>query len=224
MNKKELKAIKPKTKENYSFLFTLLCVCFVSILILSNISASNTIDIAPYISLSSAELLFPFSYIIGDLIVEIYGFKKAKKVIIMGLAISFIASVFLFITTLLPTGYVEYNTVFGSLSGGIIGITFASLLAYFIGALTNAYIMQKFKNKHKEKRFFLRAIVSTVAGEFFDSLIFIFFCCVFASQFYHWDKLMAFVLTITTIKILVEVIVFPLTKQLLKIIKKKEMN
>lgn len=224
MDKKELEIIKPKTKESYSFLFTLLCVCFVSILILSNISASNTINITPYISLSSAELLFPFSYIIGDLIVEIYGFKKARKVIIMGLAITLFSSIFLFITTLLPTGYIEYDVVFGSLSGGVIGITFASILAYFIGSLTNAYIMQKLKNKHKEKRFFLRAIVSTVVGEFFDSLIFIFFCCIFASEFYHWDKLIAFVLTITTIKILVEVVVFPLTKQLLKIIKKKEIS
>lgn len=224
MDKKELEIIKPKTKESYSFLFTLLCVCFVSILILSNISASNTINITPYISLSSAELLFPFSYIIGDLIVEIYGFKKARKVIIMGLAITLFSSIFLFITTLLPTGYIEYDVVFGSLSGGVIGITFASILAYFIGSLTNAYIMQKLKNKHKEKRFFLRAIVSTVVGEFFDSLIFIFFCCIFASEFYHWDKLIVFVLTITTIKILVEVVVFPLTKQLLKIIKKKEIS
>ena len=152
-------------------------MCFVSILILSNISASNTIDIAPYISLSSAELLFPFSYIIGDLIVEIYGFKKAKKVIIMGLAISFIASVFLFITTLLPTGYVEYNTVFGSLSGGIIGITFASLLAYFIGALTNAYIMQNLKTNTRKSVFSLEQLFSTVRENFLIVDFYIFLLC-----------------------------------------------
>lgn len=222
MGKNEFRKIKTKPREKYSFLFTILCMCFITILILSNISASNTIDVAPYISLSSAELLFPISYIIGDLIVEIYGFKKARKVIITGLIISLFATVFLFLTTLLPTGYVEYKTVFGSLTGGIIGITIASILAYFVGSITNAYLMQKLKNKHKEKKFFLRAIVSTIIGEFLDSLIFIFLCCVFASEFYLWDRLFAFVLTITAIKVLVELIIFPITRQLLKIIKEKE--
>lgn len=220
MNKVVIKNNKPLEKNSY--IFTVLCVCFVTILILSNIAASNTIHINSFISLSAAELLFPLSYVIGDLLVEVYGFKKARLVIISGLAICFFACVFLYITTLLPTGYTEYNTVFGFLTGGVVGITFASILAYLIGSLSNAYIMQKLKNKHKEKKFFLRAIVSTFVGESLDSLFFITFCCIFASQYYSWDRLFAFVVTITIVKVMFEIIVFPLTKYLRKVILQKE--
>jgi len=217
---KTMEKNKPQSKN--SFYFTLLCMCFVTILILSNIAASNTININPFISLSAAELLFPLSYIIGDLIVEIYGFKKARQVIVIGLAITLFSCVFLYITTLLPTGYDEYNTVFGFLTGGVIGITIASILAYLVGSLSNAYIMQRLKEKHKEKKFFLRAMVSTLVGESLDSLFFITFCCIFASQYYSWDRLISFVITITVAKVLFETILFPLTKYLRKIIIKKE--
>jgi uncharacterized integral membrane protein (TIGR00697 family) len=212
---------KQKVNEKHSYIFTLLCICFVTILILSNISASNTFHLTSFISLSAAELLFPLSYIIGDLIVEVYGFKKARKVIITALAICVISIIFLYLTTLFPSNYIEYNTVFGSLMGGVLGITIASILAYFVGSFTNAYIMDKLKQQNKGS-FFNRAIVSTVAGEILDTLVFITFCCIFASQFYVWDKLLPFVLTISLIKIAVEIIIFPLTKYLLKVIKRKE--
>ena len=199
-----------------------LSVAFVVILILSNIAASNTMDIGGFISLSAAELLFPISYVISDLFVEIYGFKQCRKLIFIGLTITLVSMVFLFLTTLLPTGYTEYQTVFGFFSGGVIGITFASILAYIVGSLVNAFIMTKLKQKHGEKKFFIRAILSTLVAEILDSLIFITFCCLFAPQYYSWDRLLQFVLTIATIKVLVEIIVFPITKNLLKLIRKKE--
>lgn len=212
---------KQKTNEKHSFILTLLCMCFITILIVSNISASNTFYITPYFSLSAAELLFPLSYIIGDLIVEVYGFKKAKNIIISGLAICTVSIVFLYLTTLIPSNNVAYGTVFSSLMGGVLGITIASILACLVGSLTNAYIMHRLKSQNKGS-FFNRAIVSTIAGEILDSLVFILFCCIFASQFYVWDKLISFVITISLIKIIVEIVVFPLTKYLLKIIKRKE--
>lgn len=199
-----------------------LSVAFVVILVLSNIAASNTMDIGGFISLSAAELLFPISYVISDLFVEIYGFKQCRKLIFIGLTITLISMIFLFLTTLLPTGYTEYQTVFGFFSGGVIGITFASILAYIVGSLVNAFIMTKLKQRHGEKKFFIRAILSTLVAEILDSLIFITFCCLFAPQYYSWDRLLQFVLTIATIKVLVEIIVFPITKNLLKLIRKKE--
>lgn len=214
--------LKNNNKQYIKSSYVWLSVAFVVILILSNIAASNTMDIGGFISLSAAELLFPISYVISDLFVEIYGFKQCRKLIFIGLTITLVSMVFLFLTTLLPTGYTEYQTVFGFFSGGVIGITFASILAYIVGSLVNAFIMTKLKQKHGEKKFFIRAILSTLVAEILDSLIFITFCCLFAPQYYSWDRLLQFVLTIATIKVLVEIIVFPITKNLLKLIRKKE--
>ena len=214
--------LKNNNKQYIKSSYVWLSVAFVVILVLSNIAASNTMDIGGFISLSAAELLFPISYVISDLFVEIYGFKQCRKLIFIGLTITLISMVFLFLTTLLPTGYTEYQTVFGFFSGGVIGITFASILAYIVGSLVNAFIMTKLKQKHGEKKFFIRAILSTLVAEILDSLIFITFCCLFAPQYYSWDRLLQFVLTIATIKVLVEIIVFPITKNLLKLIRKKE--
>lgn len=214
--------LKNNNKQYIKSSYVWLSVAFVVILVLSNIAASNTMDIGGFISLSAAELLFPISYVISDLFVEIYGFKQCRKLIFIGLTITLISMVFLFLTTLLPTGYTEYQTVFGFFSGGVIGITFASILAYIVGSLVNAFIMTKLKQKHGEKKFFIRAILSTIVAEILDSLIFITFCCLFAPQYYSWDRLLQFVLTIATIKVLVEIIVFPITKNLLKLIRKKE--
>ena len=214
--------LKNNNKQYIKSSYVWLSVAFVVILVLSNIAASNTMDIGGFISLSAAELLFPISYVISDLFVEIYGFKQCRKLIFIGLTITLVSMVFLFLTTLLPTGYTEYQTVFGFFSGGVIGITFASILAYIVGSLVNAFIMTKLKQKHGEKKFFIRAILSTLVAEILDSLIFITFCCLFAPQYYSWDRLLQFVLTIATIKVLVEIIVFPITKNLLKLIRKKE--
>lgn len=195
-------------KENMFFPF--LCMAFVTTLILSNISASNTINFG-IINLSAAELLFPISYVINDLLSEFYSEKRVKKVVIIGLCMSLFATIFLYLTTLIPSNYVEYNTVFGFLTSGVVGITIASFCAYVIGSLINIKIMNIFKQKDKTQKFFKRAILSSIIAEFLDSLIFITGCCIFASNFYNWSNLISFVLTISSIKIVVELLVFPLT-------------
>lgn len=198
-------------------------MAFVVLLILSNISASNTFYINEYLSLSAAELLFPLTYILSDLMVELYGGKTTTKVVAMGLGFMLFSSFFLFLSTLIPSNYVEYNTVFGNISSGVIGITFASIIAFLIGTCVNAFIMDKLKKRDKtgkSGKFFVRAITSSVAAELSDSLIFITLCCLFASEFYAWSKLLSFVLTITTIKLLVEIALFPLLNWLRKLLNK----
>lgn len=189
-------------------------MAFVAVLIVSNIAASNTFTVAGFISLSAAEFLFPISYVINDLLVEIYGFKRVKKIIWIGLGLSLFATTFLWLSTFIPSGYEEYNTVFGIISQGVVGITIASLLAYLVGSMLNAFVMDKMKQRDQEKGFFKRAVLSTMIAEVLDSLVFITFCCIFASAFYSWDMLLSFVLTISVIKITVEILVFPLTNYL----------
>ena len=218
----EVRAQDRKKVCEFSKPYFWLSICFVVILILSNISASNTMDIGGLISLSAAEILFPISYVISDLFVELFGFRRTRKLIFGGLIVTLLAMVFLYLTTLLPTGYGEYVTVFGFFNGGVIGITLASIIAYVVGSLVNAFIMEKLKNKHGETHFFLRAMSSTVVAEILDSLVFITFCCLLAPEFYDFARLFQFVFTISLIKIAVEYLLFPLTKYLLKLIKKNK--
>jgi len=204
-----------QTKTN--LFLPILCVLFIVILLLSNITASNVFYSNTFFSLSAAEFLFPLTYIVNDLLCEFYSFRTVNKITIIGLIITMTTTIFLFLTTFLPTDYEEYQIVFGFSSGGIIGITFASFFAFAIGTLTNSLIMSKLKSKDKNKKFFKRAIISSIFAEFFDSLIFSTFCCIFAPNIYFWDKLISLVITITIIKTCVEIFIFPLTNYLRKI-------
>lgn len=198
-------------------------MAFVVVLILSNISAANVVYINDVISLSAAEILFPISYIINDLLVEFYGKKTVNRIVFTGLFLALFSTVFLYVTTLLPSNYVEYNTVFGYLTSGVIGITIASFIAYGVGSFSNVFIMSRFKKRDKEKGFFKRAILSSFVAEFLDSLVFITLCCIFAPEFYLFSKLISLVLTIFVIKICVEIIVFPVTNAIRKMAYKKNL-
>lgn len=210
--KLDFKNTNEKKSENTSgvFLYTLAMV-FVLGLLVSNISASNVFYTTGIISLSAAEFIFPITYIINDLLNEFFDMKKVVKITLIGILITFISMVVLYLTTLLPTGYVEYQNVFGFFTSGVVGITIASFIAYMAGSLVNSLIMGKLKQKDREKKFFKRAIGSSIAAELVDSFVFITCCCIFASHFYFWDKLLSLSLTIFVIKIAVELLVFPLT-------------
>lgn len=195
-----------------NFLLVVLAMLITATLLLSNISASNTFYVNEFISLSAAEFLFPVTYILNDLLVEFFGAKKTTKVVGIGLGLTIFGTVFLFLSTLIPSNYVEYNTVFGNLTSGIVGITIASIIAFLLGTVVNAFIMEKMKKRDttgKSGKFFARAITSSLVAELTDSLVFITLCCLLAPEFYAWDRLISFVLTITTIKLTVEIILFP---------------
>lgn len=190
-------------------------------LLVSNISASNVWYTGTFFSLSAAEIIFPITYIINDLLCELFDTKKVVKVTLLGILITFVATVVLYLTTLLPTGYTEYQTVFGFFASGVTGITISSFVAFATGSLANVLIMKKFQAKDKDKKFFKRAILSSIIAEFLDSFVFITCCCIFAPQFYAWNKLLSLVVTIFLIKIVVEVLIFPLTNFLRKKLTRK---
>ena len=193
-------------------------------LVVSNISASNTFSINDFISLSAAEFLFPLTYIISDLLAEFYGVKTTNRVVLFGLGLVLFSSVFLYLSTLIPSNYVEYNTVFGNISSGVVGITLASIIAFGIGTFTNSVVLTKMKQKDKtgsSGKFFVRAFTSSAVAEVVDSFVFITLCCTFAPEFYAWDRLLSFVLTISCIKLTVEVILFPILNLIRKRIMKK---
>lgn len=153
-----------------SNLFVYLSIIFVVCLLLSNILASKLLKVGPY-SVTSGVLVFPISYIINDILSEVYGYDKAKKIIIMGFAMNlFMVLVFLLAIYLPAPEWYENSDAFKTILGSTPRICLAGFIAYLFGSLANAKVLVKMKENSK---FGVRAIISTIVGEGIDSIIFV---------------------------------------------------
>lgn len=153
--------------------FVVICAIYVTCLLMSNLIAGKMMALGS-ITLPAAVILFPITYIFGDVFTEVYGFKNARIIIWVGFACSFFAVVVYMITIALPypdfwTNQEAYATVLGTTPR----VFAASLIGYLFGEFSNSMIISKLKVITKGKRLWMRTILSTVVGEAFDSVIFI---------------------------------------------------
>ena len=209
-----------KHSTTYVWLAVIFCVCLVS----SHLFVPRTWQGGSLpLQLSGAILIFPISYIVNDCLTEIYGYKAAMKVIVMGFVMSLFISLMAGIVTKLPAPLYEDNRSlsesFNSLFGLAPRTAVASLLAFFAGSTVNARIMSLMKEKSGEKGFGWRAILSSLGGESVDSLIF--FPMVFAGIM-PLMGILTLVLTQVVCKTLYEIVVLPLTSLIVRILRKKE--
>lgn len=199
--------------------FLLLSVIFCSYLLLANILEVKIIR-SGFFTVTAGLMLFPVTYIINDCIVEVWGYRKSRLVIWLGFATNLIAAIFTWIAVVLPPdpvwgGQAAFEAIFTVTPR----ITLASLVAFIAGSFVNAYIMSRMKVASKGRRFSLRAIVSTLAGEGIDSLIF------FPAAF--WGILpertiLNLIIAQAVIKTLYEIAVLPVTIRVVKLMKKYE--
>ena len=199
--------------------FLLLSVIFCSCLLLANILEVKIIR-SGFFTVTAGLMLFPVTYIINDCIVEVWGYRKSRLVIWLGFATNLIAAIFTWIAVVLPPdpvwgGQAAFEAIFTVTPR----ITLASLVAFIAGSFVNAYIMSRMKVASKGRRFSLRAIVSTLAGEGIDSLIF------FPVAF--WGILpertiLNLIIAQAVIKTLYEIAVLPVTIRVVKLMKKYE--
>ena len=206
-------------KEKVSVPFMLLGILFDVCLIASNLLETKVIEIGG-ISVTAGLLVFPISYIINDCIAEVWGFRKARLIIWTGFAMNFFMAILGLIAVALPAapyweGEAHFNFVFSMAPR----IMIASLTAFLVGSFLNAYVMSKMKAASGARNFSARAILSTVVGETFDSIIF--FPIAFAGVIAFSDllKLMAVQIFLKT---LYEVIVLPITIQVVGKLKQIE--
>jgi len=206
-------------KNKVSVLFMLAGILFAACLLISNIIATKIIMIGPW-SVPAAVLIFPLAYIINDVIVEVWGYNKARLIIWAGFAVNLLAVLFFSISIAIKAApFYEEQDAFATVLGSTPRIVTASLLAYLVGSFINAYIMSKFKVLTKGKGFSLRAIVSTLAGEGVDSLIFI---TVAFIGIFPVSVIMGMILTQALIKTIYEIAVLPLTILSVKKVKQIE--
>ncbi len=195
-------------RNKVSVLFLLTGVLFAASLLIANILASKIIMIGPW-SAPAGVLIFPITYIINDVIAEVWGYAKARLIIWAGFGVNVLAAIFFAIAIGVPAApFYEHQEAFQTILGSSIRLVFASLMAYMAGSFLNAYVMSKFKLMTQGKGFSLRAIVSTLAGEGADSLIFI--TIAFVGVF-PMSVIGGMILTQALLKTAYEIIILPFT-------------
>jgi uncharacterized integral membrane protein (TIGR00697 family) len=153
--------------------FLLVAALFVTSLIVSNIIAVKLIDVAGMI-LPAAIIIFPISYILGDVLTEVYGFARARQVIWLGFLCNLFAVIAISIGGLLPAaGFWGGQEAYDMILGAVPRILAASFLAYLVGEFVNAYVLARLKVAMEGRHLWVRTIGSTLAGQLLDSAIFI---------------------------------------------------
>jgi len=205
---------------------------FVTVLVISNVASSaKIVDLGfslftiPLV-FDGGTLLFPFAYILGDVLTEVYGFKTAKRVIWTGFAALAFSSLVFFVLGILPpeagweaeAGTGAYNAILGGMSYG--GIVLASLTAYLAGEISNAKILSKIKVLMKGKMLWVRTISSSLVGQLLDTLIFVTIASL--TGVFPWEIFWSLVLTNYILKCSIEALMTPLTYKACSFLKRKE--
>lgn len=205
-------------------IFVWLAVTFCVCLVVSNLFVPRLWQLGKLpLQLSGAVIIFPISYIINDLLTEVYGYRKAMLVIWAGFVMSAFVALAAQLVSWLPAPlYPENQEVadaFNRLFGLIPRTTIASLLAFILGSQMNAWVMSKMKVATQGRGFGWRAILSTVAGELSDSLIF--YPLAFLGVL-PVSAILSIILTQVAVKTLYELLVLPLTAAIVRRLKRAE--
>lgn len=214
-----IKTEKMKHKAQFSVIFLCMTVLFTVCLITSNLLATKVFAIGEKISLPCAVLVFPISYILNDCFTEVYGYRKARLVIWLAFAMNFLVVLFGELSVLLPAasfwqGGEHFNFVFGMAPR----VAFASLLAFLAGSTLNSLVLSKMKIASAGRGFGWRAVLSSLAGELCDSLIFM--------PIAFWGtpaKTLAWMMLVqVSFKVLYEIVILPVTNVVVKRLKTVE--
>lgn len=203
----------------YSSWFVIIVAIFITCLITANITAVKLVDLFGII-LPAAIFIFPLSYITGDILTEVYGYSRARRVIWLGFFCNFIAVLAIWLGQILPAAsFWDGQEAYKRILGYTPRLLVSSFLAYLVGEFANSFVLAKLKIITKGRWLWLRTIGSTLVGQGLDSLIFI------TLAFVGTIPLSGLVLTIVAqwlVKSAYEAIVTPLTYVVVNFLKKKE--
>lgn len=212
--------------------FDIIMALFVTVLVVSNVASSaKIIDLGGSLfglplAFDAGTLLFPISYIFGDILTEVYGFKRSRRVIWVGFFALVLASAVFWLVSVLPgettwqgyAGDAAYAAILGGMSSG--GIVLGSLAGYWSGEFSNSFVLAKMKILTNGRYLWMRTVGSTLVGELVDSLIFV----AVASWFgvFPWSLFATLALTNYLFKTGVEVLMTPVTYLAVNFLKRKE--
>lgn len=201
-------------------LYAILTGVFTASLIVSNIIAGKTFDFFTF-TLPCGVIIFPLIYIVNDVLAEVYGYEKARRVILLGFFMNLVAVICYNITILLPAPvFFEGSEAFSVVLGSTARLLLASFVAYLAGSLVNAKLMVHLKKWDEDKLFF-RCIVSTLFGEGLDAILFITIGFLGTMPI---EVLLVMIVAQALFKTVYEIIVYPLTRFVIDNVKKLPEN
>ena len=208
-----------KRQNTVSVLFMIFSILFCVCLITANILETKQIQVLS-VSLTGGLIVFPVSYIINDCVCEVWGYSKARMLIWLGFAMNFFFVMVGALCDAIPGApYWDNEEGFHAIFGLAPRIASASFIAFICGSFINAYVMSKMKIASNGKNFSLRAILSTVAGESIDSLIFF---PLALSSVVSAKELILLMVWQVILKTVYEIIALPITIRVVKALKKYE--
>jgi uncharacterized integral membrane protein (TIGR00697 family) len=206
-------------KAAYSIWFVTMVAIFITCLITANIAAVKLIGVFGFV-LPAGTIIFPISYIFGDVLTEVYGYRQARRVIWLGFLCNFIVVVALWIGQVLPpASFWDGQKAYERILGYTPRLLVASFFAYLVGEFANSFVLAKMKIATKGRWLWTRTIGSTVVGEGLDS--FVFMTLAFAGTI-PMVVLSIAILTQWLVKSFYEAAVTPLTYIVVNFLKRKE--
>ncbi len=200
-------------KNQLSVPFMLTGILFTACLIIANIIAVKIVEVGS-LALPASILIFPITYILNDVIAEVWGFRKARLIIWSSLAMNAVMALFFWLSIVIPpASFWTDQESYALILGATPRLVLASFASYLTGSFLNAFVMSRMKVYHKGKYFGIRAVISTIAGETADSFIFI---TVAFAGIYSIDSLLLMIGTQILLKTLYEVLALPLTSRVVK--------
>ncbi len=204
-----------------SVYYPILVAVFTALVIISNVTATKGVAFGPIIT-DGGFIVFPLTYIIGDILAEVYGFGAARRAIILGFLMNGLAALAFWVTVYLPAAdFYPNQEHFANVVGAYTQLIIAGLAGFIVGQTINAWTVVKIKQHTKEKHLWARLVGSTFAGQLGDTLVF----CAIAAHAIGITTFGDFA-TYTALgwlyKTAVEVVMLPITYRLIAYVKRHE--
>ena len=217
--------------KNYRF-FDIILGIFIAVLLISNVASSaKIVDLGFSVfnipmAFDAGTVLFPIGYVFGDILTEVYGYQRSRRVIWTGFFSLALAALVFWVIGLLPgevtwQGYAgdnAYQSILGGMSSG--GIVLASLAGFWLGEFSNSFILAKMKVLTNGRGLWARTIGSTLVGEMVDTVMFVVVACAFGV--FPWSLFLTLTVANYLFKVAIEVVMTPITYLVVGALKRAE--
>ena len=200
-------------------LYPIIAAIFCALLLISNIGATKFIDFG-FIKTDGGAFLFPLTYILGDVLTEVYGFRAARRVIYTGFGLGALAGLTFWVVQLAPAAAEWPNQdAFEAILGFVPQIVLASIIAFLCGQLSNSWTLVQIKKRTAEKKLWARLIGSTVVGEFVDTVVFTMIASLGRLSF---EEFLNYFVVGYLYKTMMEIVLLPITYSVISLVKRRE--
>ena len=199
--------------------FDIIAGLFVAVLLISNIASTKIVQLWKF-TFDGGTILFPLSYIFGDILTEVYGYRKSRRVIWIGFFSALLMSLTLGLIGLIkPAAGWEFQDAYMKILGQTPRIVAASLVAYFAGEFSNSFVLAKMKILTRGRWLFTRTIGSTIIGEGIDTVLFV---TIAFAGLYTSHLLFLIIISNYIFKVLLEIVLTPATYKIVGFLKRRE--